>query len=75
MPICWHCKAESSVAHYDRITHNKHALHGEWSGWRMSGRFLIAPGPIGRITPETLMRVLREQRNSGLHGMKQSLRA
>lgn len=62
MPTCWHCRAETSAAHYDRVVLNKHHLHGEWSGWRMSGRFLIAPGPAGRITPESLRAVLWEQR-------------
>lgn len=62
MPICWHCKAESPAAHYDRTVHNKHQLHAEWAGWRMSGRFLIAPGPAGRITPEILRSLMREER-------------
>jgi hypothetical protein len=52
MVTCWHCKAESPAAHYERITHNKTALYGPWLGWRLAGRFLI--GPLVRITPERL---------------------
>ncbi len=52
MITCWHCKAESPPAHYDRVVHNVTALHGAWVGWRMAGRFLIGPGV--RITPERL---------------------
>lgn len=51
MARCWHCKAETPDAHYQRVVYNKTALHGDWTGWRMAGRFLIAPGGQ-RITPE-----------------------
>lgn len=61
MPTCFHCRRESPAAHYDRTVHNIHHLHGEWSGWRMAGKFLIAPGPTGRITPEQLSSLLWEQ--------------
>ena len=54
MPTCFHCKAESDAAHYDRVVHNEQRLHGPWQGWRMSGRYLIAPNKTGRITPELL---------------------
>lgn len=62
MPKCHHCKQEFAAAHYDRIVHNKTALHGPFAGWRMSGRFLIAPGNAGRITPERLLGMLWEER-------------
>ena len=61
MPTCWHCKAETTAAHYDRTVHNRHALHAEWNGWRMSGRFLIPPGKATRITPERLLGLLWEE--------------
>lgn len=62
MVKCWHCKVESSAAHYARIVENKTALHGPWEGWRMAGRFLVAPGNAGRITPERLAGILWEER-------------
>lgn len=58
MAKCWHCKAESPAAHYERVVHNKTALHAEWTGWRLSGMFLIAPGQAGRITPARLLGML-----------------
>ena len=51
---CFHCKAESDAAHYRRVVHNEMALHSPWQGWRMSGRYLVAPNKAGRITPERL---------------------
>lgn len=62
MPTCWHCQAETPTAHYERIVHNHTKLYGPWDGWRMAGRFLIAPGPAGRITPERLLGMLWEER-------------
>ena len=62
MPRCRHCKAETTAAHYDRIVHNKTALYGPFDGWRVSGRFLIAPGQAGRLTPERLLGMLWEER-------------
>lgn len=61
MPTCWHCKAESSASHYDRIVHNKTALYGEWAGWRLSGRFLISPAGA-RFTPERLAAIALHDR-------------
>lgn len=57
MVICYHCKQESSEAHYDRVVNNKTELHGPWGGWRMAGRYLIGPGKH-RITPERLRGIL-----------------
>lgn len=50
---CFYCKRESTAAHYDRIVYNKTTLHAEWSGWRMTGQFLIGPHRE-RFTPERL---------------------
>lgn len=61
MVTCWHCKAESPRAHYMRIVENQTALHGPWAGWRMSGRFLIAPAKACRITPERLLGMLWQE--------------
>lgn len=64
MPICYHCKAESPAAHYARIVENKTALYGEWDGWRMAGRFLIAPGKAGRILPSRLLGMLWQEHHA-----------
>lgn len=53
MPTCWHCEAESPAEHYDRVVHNKTALHGPWRGWRMAGRHLVSPEG-DRFSPERL---------------------
>lgn len=60
--ICWHCQAETTAAHYDRIVHNKLRLHAEWDGWRLAGRFLVAPNNAGKITPARLLGMLWEER-------------
>jgi hypothetical protein len=53
MITCWHCNAESTPAHYERVVYNRTELFCEWQGWRLSGRFLI--GPHGeRFTPDRL---------------------
>lgn len=60
--ICWHCQTESTRDHAMRIAENKFRLTWEgWNGWRFSGRFLIAPGKAGRITPERLLGMLWEE--------------
>lgn len=70
MPICFHCKAESDAAHYDRVVYNETRLHGPWQGWRMSGRYLIAPNRAGRITPEQLgAHLFLQTRSERLHAM------
>ncbi len=61
MPTCWQCKAESSTAHHDRVVHNRHELHGPWSGWRMAGRDLVSPDG-DRIAPARLQGLLWRQR-------------
>ena len=43
MPMCWHCKAESTDEHYARVVHNHSELHGPWTGWKLAGRCLVAP--------------------------------
>lgn len=43
MPRCRHCEAETETEHFDRVVHNKTALHGPWAGWRMAGRELVSP--------------------------------
>lgn len=73
MPTCWHCKAESSAAHFARVVENKTALHGDWEGWRLSGRFLIAPGNAGRILPARLLGMLWEERSRVAQVRKRTL--
>lgn len=53
MTTCFHCKAETEAAHYDRVVHNITPLHGPWAGWRMAGRQLVSPDGT-RFTPERL---------------------
>ena len=57
MPTCWHCKAESPSAHYDRIVHNRCELHGPWAGYRLAGKDLVAPDGT-RITPTRMRGIL-----------------
>lgn len=57
MTTCFHCHAEHPEGHYERVVQNKTTLHGPWSGWRMAGRFLVAPDRE-RITPERLRGLL-----------------
>jgi len=59
---CFHCKQEFSAQHYARVVENRTALYGEWEGWRMSGRFLIAPGKAGRIMPTRLLGLLWQEK-------------
>jgi hypothetical protein len=64
---CWHCKAEFDRTHALRVAENKFTLDWEdWAGWRFSGRFLIAPGRAGRITPRRLLGMLWEERQREL---------
>lgn len=57
LTTCFHCNAEHPDGHYERVVHNKTALYGPWTGWRMAGRFLVAPDRE-RITPERLRGML-----------------
>lgn len=61
MPRCRHCKAETTASHYDRTVYNVTPLYGPWEGWRMAGRYLVAPGKAGRLTPERLAGMLWEE--------------
>lgn len=62
MVRCWHCHAESPHAHWLRVVENRTPLYGPWEGWRMSGRFLIAPSNAGRIMPARVLGMLWEER-------------
>lgn len=53
MSVCFYCHAENDADHYRRIVENHTPLHGPWAGWRMAGRYLVAPDRT-RITPERL---------------------
>lgn len=64
MPRCRVCNAETPVSHYDRTVYNLTPLYGPWDGWRMAGRFLVAPGKAGRIIPERLLGMLWQERAS-----------
>lgn len=62
MTLCRVCKAETPASHYDRTVYNLTPLYGPWDGWRMAGRFLVAPGKAGRLIPERLLGMLWEER-------------
>ena len=62
MVTCYHCHQQTTESEYARTVHNKTPLYGPWSGWRMAGRFLVAPGRE-RITPERLRGVLWAEEN------------
>ena len=72
MTTCFYCKQEHPEGHYDRVVLKKTALHGPWAGWRMAGRFLVAPDK-DRITPERLRGIIWREANSATlrsHGAK-----
>lgn len=74
LTTCFHCNAEHPEGHYERVVHNKTALYGPWTGWRMAGRFLVAPDR-DRITPERLRgllwhETLRPKRSVGSGGIR-----
>jgi hypothetical protein len=62
MVTCFHCHQQTPESEYARTVHNKTPLYGPWSGWRMAGRFLVAPGHE-RITPERLRGILWAESN------------
>lgn len=73
MVRCWHCKAESPEEHYNRVVFGHQDLTAQWIGWRMRGRWLIAPNKAGRITPDRIEAILwtdtrarRQRSKSGL---------
>jgi hypothetical protein len=44
MTTCFHCNQEHPDGHYERVVYNQTPLYGPWAGWRMAGRYLVAPG-------------------------------
>ena len=60
-PPCWpdgqSCPNTCARAQHDRIAHNRHELHGPWSGWRFAGRELVSPDG-DRINPGRLRGLL-----------------
>lgn len=55
-PPCWpegQSPNDCACALYERTVHNRTPLHGEWSGWELRGRDLVAPDGQ-RITPGRL---------------------
>lgn len=54
---CWHCQAEHTEAHHERIVYNRTPLYGPWTGWRMAGRNLVSPDG-DRINPRRLAGIL-----------------
>lgn len=58
---CWHCGAEHSTAHHERLVHNRTLLYGPWHGWRIAGRDLVSPDG-DRICPQRLRGLLWTER-------------
>lgn len=67
-PHCWldagPCPNRCAAAHHDRVVYGRQALHGPWSGWRLTDREIITP-ERDRM-PRDLLRFLiaREKRVS-----------
>lgn len=63
-PPCWSegapCPNSCAAALHDREVHNRVALSGQWQGWRLAGRDLVAPDGQ-RIAPERLRGLLWRQ--------------
>lgn len=63
-PPCWPegapCPNACAAALYDREVNNHVALTGQWQGWRLAGRDLVAPDGQ-RIAPERLRGILWRQ--------------
>ena len=74
---CPHCNPRE---HYARTVENKTPLFGEWTGWRLAGRWLVAPNGA-RLLPARVLgyaweekrreiadrRKVREQRSLETH--------
>lgn len=45
-----------AFARYDRVVNNTTPLYGEWDGWRMAGRELVAPNGV-RFRPGRLLAI------------------
>lgn len=45
-----------ALARYDRVVYNTTRLYGEWDGWRMAGRELVAPNGV-RFRPSRLLAI------------------
>lgn len=70
MVKCWHCHAETTEEHYQRVVYGTGPLYGPWQGWRIAGRYLVGPGGI-RVTPERLRGLLwAEARRASLNAKK-----
>lgn len=56
-PPCWPeghgCPNRCASQHYQRVVYGNTGLHGEFDGWRIAGRDLIAPGG-GRLNVRLL---------------------
>lgn len=46
-----------AAALYHRRIYNRFELHGEWSGWKMAGKMLVAPNG-SRISTQRLFGIL-----------------
>lgn len=58
-----------AFARYDRMIHNKAPLYGEWTGWRMAGRHLVAPNGV-RFSPKELDAIAWARKHAELRERK-----
>lgn len=60
-PPCWpegqRCPNDCAGQLHERVTYGTTPLHGHWTGWRIAGRFLIAPSRQ-RAAPELLAHLM-----------------
>lgn len=59
------CAAERHA----RLVDNKTPLYGEWTGWRMAGRHLVAPNGV-RFTPKELDAIAWARKHAELRERK-----
>lgn len=58
-------------AHFDRVVENKTPLHGEWTGWRMAGRDLVAPNGV-RFRPGRLLAIAWAEKQAALKDRREA---
>lgn len=54
-----------AVERWWRVVENKTPLHGEWSGWRMAGKYLIAPNGV-RFCPGRLQAIAWAEKQTAM---------
>lgn len=60
-----------AFARYDRVVYNTTPLYGEWIGWRMAGRELVAPNGV-RFRPDRLLAIAWAEKRAEIKDRKQA---